>query len=1044
MKYIVIFSWVGYLCGLGIAQAQISPYPDQTAPRAAFRLIYEEALDLYNKELYGAANQKFEEFIEQEHTYGLRTGINNDLHTLAAFYRALSSYEIGQSDAILQLNKFVKDYPENTKADFARFYQGKYYFDREQYENALEALEQAYNAFILPKEMEDEALFMLGYSYFRRDRELEIDQMEDEENAIRYFNQLSYYDNPYQEDARYYKAVLLYRREEYGQAYAALKSLSNSRKYGQETRIYLANVLLKLKKYDELFELADQLIEDRRRNEDPQLYHLVANASYEQDDYENTVKYYNEYLQRRGDMERTDFFRMGYAYYKMDEYRASIDPLRKVLTQEDSLSQVSSYYLGFSYIKENEYDNAKYAFAKAIRKDEYGFPLTQDQVTLDAYYQYAKLAYATQDYEAARKALIDIEKYFPDAPYIDDARTLLGEVWLQNRNYEEAIKYFESIPRNTARAKTIYQTVLYYYGLAFFEKKQYDQAESYLSKSINNQADSDMALAARYWLGESAFRQEKFDNATKLYQQFIDQPGARNHSYYAATFYSLGWSNFKKRDYRQAFNYFDQFARMASPTTPKRILVDAYLRAGDCLFLLRNYDQANVYYNKVAGLGDAYQDNALYQVGESNYRKRNYTASVDAFDKLIKQYPQSPLRDNALDRISEIYITWLKQYKKGAAYADMLVKQYPRSPLAPDALARLAIAAYNSNNVDAAINYFKRILSEYGSDRQNAQVALDNLSNLLPSQEFDRILREYRQRNPELNENLAELTFNTAMDRFYSENYAAAINQYTDYIQNFKNGANYFEALLYRARSYKATNSLNQALADYEQIYNASIKNDFTNQALQEAAEIYFQQNDYEKSIDLYQMLASFAQALPNRVQANFGLAKNYQAVGNLEGALRALREIADNSEVELDSRTRAKVEIGEVLYKQSRLSEALAVLEEVEGQFNNEYAARSQLLIIQILFDQNKYELVKEEGKHMNNAYPGYNYLRAQAFLVVAEANYELGEIFQAKGVLESLISEATFPDVQEAARRRLNEIEAEEGSRQLQPQVDNNNDRP
>jgi len=1036
MNRIFIMLWL-FLSAATAIHAQTTSYPEKSAPRISYLHLFEEGEDLYDKGLFGAAYQKFDDFLEAEQNAGLRKGINNDLHTLAEFFQAVSAYEIRRNDAIIQLNRFIEHYPENTRTSFAYFYKGKYYFDRKDFEAAIPALEAAHNAFILPKEQEDEALFMLGYAYFLKEKDPYDDTKNEEEEqaAIRYFNQLSYYENPYQEDARYYKAVLLYQREEYGQAYAALKALSNSRKYGYETKMYLANTLLKLKKYDELFELADEMIEDRRRNENPQLYHLVANASYEQNDYENTVRYFQEYISRRGKMGRIDYFRMGYASYDLENYAEAIPAFKKVLSEEDSIAQLSSYYLGFSYIQVDDLENAKYAFQKGIRKDEYGFPLASDDITMDSYFQYAKIAYATRDFEAARKALVDIEQYFPDAPYIDEARTLLGEVWLQNRNYPEAIKYFESVPRNTLRSKQIYQQVNYYYALELYEKKEFEEADIYLQKAIDNRQDQEIVLSAHYWLGESAFRQENYDQATRLYQRYLNQPGSKTHNYYAAVYYSLGWSYFKAKNYNQSLNYFDQFTRLASPTTPERILVDAYLRAGDCLFLLRKYDQANSYYNKVTGLGNAYQDNALYQMAEGYYRRRDYTASVNTFDKLIRQYRDSPLRDNALDRISEIYITWLKEYRKGASYADMLVRQYPQSPLAPDALARLALAAYNTDNINAAINYFKKILADYGSDRKNAQIALDNLSGLLPPNEFDRVLSEYRKRNPQLNENMAQLTFNTALDRYFSQNYSAAIKQFTDYIQNFTNGPHYFEALLYRARSYKATHDITRALNDYELIYRASMRNDFTNVALLEAAEINFEQQQYQKSIELYQMLANIAQAIPNRVQAAFGLAKNYRAMRNYDREQQVLEEIAENPEVELELRTRAHVEIGEAMYNQGKLQQAYNTLAQVEREFNNEWAARAQYLIIRILFDQQRYEEVKEAGKHMNNTYPSFNYLKAQAFLIVAEANYELGETFQAKGVLESLIDEANFPDIQDKARRRLAEIEAEERSREAQP---------
>ena len=41
---------------------------------------------------------------------------------------------------------------------------------------------------------------------------------------------------------------------------------------------------------------------------------------------------------------------------------------------------------------------------------------------------------------------------------------------------------------------------------------------------------------------------------------------------------------------------------------------------------------------------------------------------------MINRYKRSELRDDALDRISEIYATWIKDYAQADRYAQILVK----------------------------------------------------------------------------------------------------------------------------------------------------------------------------------------------------------------------------------------------------------------------------------------------------------------------------------------------------------------------------------
>ena len=64
-----------------------------------------------------------------------------------------------------------------------------------------------------------------------------------------------------------------------------------------------------------------------------------------------------------------------------------------------------------------------------------------------------------------------------------------------------------------------------------------------------------------------------------------------------------------------------------------------------------------------------------------------------------------------------------------------------------------------------------------------------------------------------------------------------------------------------------------------------------------------------------------------------------------------------------------------------------------------------------------------------MANNYSNFNYEKAKTFIVAAQAYYEIGNTFQAKGTLESLIAEAPYPDVKEEAQKILDQIEKRRG---------------
>jgi TolA-binding protein len=268
------------------------------------------------------------------------------------------------------------------------------------------------------------------------------------------------------------------------------------------------------------------------------------------------------------------------------------------------------------------------------------------------------------------------------------------------------------------------------------------------------------------------------------------------------------------------------------------------------------------------------------------------------------------------------------------------------------------------------------------------------------------------------------------MDRYYSGSYTSAINQFNEYITGYPNAPNYHEALVYRARSFQELGQTNKALEDYGKVYNTNPKNSFTNVALIEAAEIKFAQENYQSALSLYTLLEQTAEKLENRTQGIFGMAKCHAALGDHVQAERVLKPILTNPQQQTQTQERAKVETGKAIYFQKRLTEAFKIFKDVESQNKTEMGAESQYWITQILYDQKKYQETREAGLYLQNYYPNYNLWKAKAFLTVARADYALGDNFQAKGVLESLIANAEFPEITRDAQELLDKILKEEGN--------------
>ena len=92
--------------------------------------IYYEALDLFRKEKYGAAQKKFQNFIKE-------LGVKGELRIQAESYNALCALYLFNRDAEHYLLQFIEDHPDYAKMYLMYYELGNYYYRLKKYEKAI-------------------------------------------------------------------------------------------------------------------------------------------------------------------------------------------------------------------------------------------------------------------------------------------------------------------------------------------------------------------------------------------------------------------------------------------------------------------------------------------------------------------------------------------------------------------------------------------------------------------------------------------------------------------------------------------------------------------------------------------------------------------------------------------------------------------------------------------------------------------------------------------------------------------------------------------
>ncbi len=984
---------------------------------------FKEATELFDKAKYAASAEKFGIFIQNSTASSFKHD-KNDLLAEARFYQAVCAFNLLNSNSTALFKAYLADYPAHNRGNEAYFYIGKMHYMRRAYKEAIIPLENVESG-NLTKEQLIETRFMLGYGYYKGGRD---------RDAMNKFRQIKDAEGPWGEMGAYFYAVLAYQSGEYAAAYEAFNRVKPEAKYAKNIEELKASCLLKLERYDELDELGAKLLKNPR-GASSEVYFILGNAAYDRGKYAECITYFEKYESKRGSLNRMGHYRMGYSQYRAKEYAKAEKHFQKVTLEDDELAQNAFYYLGHCFLKLNKQDHARVAFKKAASGS------ANKEISEEALYQYAKLSFETHYFEDALTALQDFLKAYPDSPYTDEGKSLIGEILLYSSNYKEAIDYLEENDglRNN-RSRTAYQRACYFYATSMFEKRIYDTSSEFFKKAYNQNQDPKITILAYFWRAESLFRQKAYKESISGYRAFLNQPYVAKHELYPMAWYGLAWSELSQSNFETAGKNFEKFIGLADRRKNKEQYIDALLRAGDCEFALKSYTGALRYYQQVRDFKGPFADYAIYQIGLVQIRKQEYQRGAETLSKLAMRYQKSVYREDALIMAAQTYHAWLDDWSNTAKYAKILIKDHPDSKHIPTAVSLLGISEGKSGNQQKAIYWFKIAATEHCYDESARNGALTNLADLLSPSEYDQVEKQSRDKCPMVrsganDEKAEELAINIADQRFFDENYPSAADRYAQYYRDFPRGKYLFQAKYYHGQCLEKSGKPDEALQDYEFIYEHAKTNDFTVKALKSAADIQFANGNKMAAMELYAAMNDKSTRIEDRLAAQFGKATVELANENYEAAKSILTSIYTDPNTTDYSRTKANVKIAVCEYFLSNRPRALEIFQEVTENYTNVFGAESQYYTARILYDDQRYDDSKTEALVFNEKFLGYNYWKAKAFLVLAEDYLALQDTFQATdGTLESLVSNLTkenaYPEIREEAERRLLEIRAMQGS--------------
>lgn len=969
--------------------------------------VFQEAKTLFDNQNYSSAAELFNRYLSICH------GQSEQKMVEARFYEAACSSYMGAGEEQLML--FSKENPTSTLAPKADLLYANTLFKNKKYRDALKKYE-VINEDALSKEDRAEFYFKKGLAYY---------QTNDIDKAAPLFYKAVFMESPYGDDARYYYAHIQYVNKKYDEAKFHFKKIESSPKYKDVVPLYLMQIDFVEGNYATVTQDADTVLAAADKTRKAELALIVAESWYEQQNYAKALEYYTVAQENsKRPFAREVEFQIGFCKMKQGDYEGAITNFQNVTKKrnDDELAQYASYYLAQCYSQTGQDKFARNAYLVAHKTD------FDHEMSEDALFNYAMLSFIS-GVDPFNEAVTQLDEYIgkhPDSPRRDEARLLVIHLYLNNKDYNKAIRALEKYPDLNDEMQAIYARLTYDIGIQDYNASDYDGAVSYLTKTVNNKkTPATVKAEAYYWLADSYMQKKDNGNAERFFGAFLKSEGSGQTDLMPLAHYNLGYLAYAKGNFANATKEFNYFINMTNGDKPYES--DAWMRIGDSYFMERNYQKAINAYGNAMKLDQRNADYALFQQGMGHGAMGNMNAKVNSLDRLVKEYSTSSFYDRAIYEIGMAHLSTKDQRSAIAAFSK-LVKDRPRSAYARQGQMKIGMLYYNDNQYDNALAALQKVVKDY-PNTEEAREALNIMRNIYMEQNNTSEFYAFTGANG-IATSVTEqdsVSFATAENFFQQGQYENAVSAVDQYIQKFPQGAYMLKINYYGQVSLEKLGRQSETKPYLEYIISQP-DNDYTDNALLKLAAMEKTAGDFAKAKAYYQRLRQITENQKLKMQAIEGVMECSYKLDDYDVAIGCGNELLAMTELSKDKKNQANYYVGMSLYKKDDYRGALSKLEACSQKDRGAMGAEAAYYVVLTKYNLGNLDEAEESVFYISDNFSSFSYYVAMSFVTLSDVYVAKDNVFQAKETLKSIIDNYPGGEPKELAQQKLAAIEKEE----------------
>jgi len=947
--------------------------------------FYPSAIENYREQLYGIS------MAELDHS----ADVDNSITLLSK-----SSFELDETRSIDLLLESIARSNNDSERNQIRLAIGNKYFDKKDYRNADKFYSQIHHA-ILADEFDREVNFKLGYIKL-----LDKNFTESE----KYFEKVAQSVNPYTQDAQYYLGINQFHLNKVEEAVKTFEKVENHPRYGNLIPYYLSQIYFKEERYDEVVAYGTQRLNQPNLKNKTQIYKMLGLSYLAQKKDTKALEYLEQYAESTPKLTENEFYQLGLLHYRAGNKAKSSGHLKELSHRNSEMGQMANYLLGAISLNNGNKKEAQSAFKQSAKYDFY--PDVQEESD----FLYYKLSSDLGEERTAIKGLTGIKE---SSPYFNDSQKLLSQILVRSHDHKVAIETIENLPSKSPELLTAYQQLSFDYGRQLMADGDQKSALTYMKAAKSTPGSDKIKAQSQFWTG---YILDLDGNKTESSKELKEYLATGDKDFQFESNYLLSYQDIEKQDYDGALSYLEKAISTYERDDDKKLFDDAVTRLADIELVKNNYESALEYYDMAIEnkAQDAdyitYQKALIYGVNGQPYDK------LTALETLVKDYPKSEYRDDALFEVGESLVQLEKNNEAYQIY-ESLTELFPDSEYVPQTWLRKGLISYNQGDMEEALTAYEKglKLSDNNEDQREALIAieeiyLNELEN--PTAYFKFLESEIGYQYDDITKD--SITYEVAYDAYSDGDYEKAISLFSGYIKKYSDGFFIDDAGYYQAESYALLKKYDEALVNYERVMLDKSSEHYESSLRKAALISYNHSQDFEKSYQYYDELISSEGSSALDLQE----AALYSAFisENPSGVEKYGLLVADNPAASSESKGAANYYLAKTYEKQKRYDDAIPAYNLVTRNLKNNQAAESSYNISKIFYDRKQYDSAETQAFETTKKAANYPVYVAKSLLLIGDIYKEKGDYLNSSAAYESVVE--NFKDnleINKAAKEKL-----------------------